>query len=267
MKLFYKILILFILFINNSFSQEWVKTEITEFASIKFPDESEYIESQNEIIFTFQDENANYIVSVRKLSEQQTLGITEAEIPNLYKGIVNGTIDSSNGNLISMNQIEIQNIPAIEFEYELESNNNLLNKRFKRIIYVKQNIISISFWPLNNQDENIEENKSKFFKSLILNLEKIGKASNKAIISEENIKNSEYENGFIIGKIVFYLFLFAIIIGVVFFIRKNRKRKTDRSESLVSKENKPLTIICQNCEEINNSNSKYCKSCGYEIKK
>ena len=275
MKLTYKLLVLFIFFFKISFSQEWLKTEITEFASIKFPLQSELTETQNEIVFVSEDENAYYIVSVRKLSDQQSSRISKADIPNLYKGVAQGAIDASNGVIISMNEIEIQNIPALELEYEVSANDNLPNKRFKRIIYSNQNLISIDFWPLKNQKNIIAENKTRFFDSFILKLNGIQNTSKDNTTelndkTQDNYGNSAYETGFVLGKIIFYLLLITILIGIVILIRllvkRNRKNKnTGNTET--QNETKPLTIICGNCETENNSNSKYCKRCGYQLKK
>lgn len=77
MKLTSKLLIAIFLISNVCFAQDWIKTEITDFASIKFPSETELTETPIENVFTSQDEYAYYIVSVRKLNAQQSSKITK----------------------------------------------------------------------------------------------------------------------------------------------------------------------------------------------
>ncbi len=160
MKLTSKLLITIFLTSNICFAQDWVKTEITDFASIKFPSETELTKTSIENVYTSQDEYAYYIVSVRKLNAQQSSRITKKEIPNLYRGVVLGTMDAANGTVVEMNDITVQETPALELEYNVKSNSNLPTQRFKRILYINQNIITIDFWPLTDQ-ESISNKKKQ----------------------------------------------------------------------------------------------------------
>ncbi len=273
MRLTYLLPVFFFLIFNINFSQEWVKTEITEFASIKFPFQSELTKTQSEIVFVSEDENAYYLVNIKELGDEQSSRISKLDLTNFYKSIAKGAIASTNGKLIEMNKIEIQGIPAVELEYEAISSNNLPNKRFKRIIYYNQTIFSIDFWPLTGQKDIIDKNKSKFFESFSVNLNKIENTLKNNISSndqaDDNNANLAYKTGFIVGQIIFYILLIGIFVGIIFFIKKLVKRSGINKNVLKSEIQNDIessTIICRNCETENTNNSKYCKRCGYELK-
>ena len=269
MKLTTKLFVLIVLLANISYAQEWVKTDITEFASIDFPVKSELIESQGETIFNATDEFAFYIVSIKKLTAQHISLITKENIPTLYQGVVNGALAAANAELVSMNEIYIQEVPAVEVEYNAQSNPALPSQRFKRVIYLNQNIISIDFWPLTNQENITNEKKAKYFNSFVINSNEIAK--NSSIENQNNaFANKVSETSFLLGQIFFDITLIAFLIGIVLLIRylikKNRKKKAPihTEEHAPAKDTK---IICQNCNAENKSSTKYCANCGFELPK
>lgn len=269
MKFASKLFILFVLIANISYSQDWVKTDITDFASIDFPVKSELIKTQTETVFNAKDDFAFYVVSIRRLTNQQSSQITKEDIPTIYQGVADGAIAAANGELVSIDEIYIQKIPAVALEYNAQSNPELPSKRFKRIIYIDQHIISIDFWPLANQTDITNEKKAKYFNSFLINSSENEKTST-AINEESDIYKKGYNIGLVIGQVFSYIVLIAFLIGIIFLIRylikKNRKKKLqihneEKSGTKVTK------IICQNCSSENKSDTKYCSSCGYELAK
>jgi len=260
---------------NISFSQEWIKTDITDFASIEFPVNSDLIEAQGETVFTAEDEFAYYIVSIRELNTQQSSQITQKDIPNLYQGVAQGTVDAANGEVVSMDEIIVQNIPALELVYNVEATSDLPSKRFKRIIYFNQNIISIDYWPKTNQNNISIEKKKTFFNSFTLNSSNIKKTSIGINAHTQNnddrdANNTADETGFFVGKIFFYFLLFAVLFGIILLIwllGKKNKNKQVTNTSKTHNTAKPSTIICGKCETENYYDSKYCKKCGYQLAK
>jgi len=269
MKLTNKLFLLIVLLANISYAQDWVKTDLTEFASIDFPVKSELIETQRETVFNAKDEFAFYIVSIRKLTDQQSSQITNEDIPNIYRGVADGAIASANAELVSLNEIYIQKIPAIELEYNAQFNPDLPSQRFKRIIYLNQTIISIDFWPLTNQNDITNEKKAKYFNSFLINSNDVDKTS-KIISQNIDKSNTDFETGFVIGQIIFYIILIAFLIGIVLLIRyllkKNRKKKSP-VHTKGQYRAKVEKIKCQNCNFENESDTKYCSSCGFKLAK
>ena len=267
MKLTNKFILLFIFTANIIYAQDWVKTNLTEFASISFPIESKLIETQKETVYTAEDEFGFYIVSIRKLTDQQSSQITKDDIPNLYQGVAQGVMDASNGEIVSMNEIFIQKIPALELEYNAIANPELPSRRFKRIIYLNQNIVIIDFWPLTNQKDVTNENKIKYFNSFLINSIEIEK--NSTLVNQESDNyNAGYEIGFIIGQIFFYVILLTFLIGIFLLIRYVIRKK--KNLPIYPKEQPRVEvtkIICQNCNSENKIDTKYCSSCGYELTK
>ncbi|MDN3723805.1 hypothetical protein QRD02_05385 [Aequorivita sp. SDUM287046] len=265
----YKLLILLFLIANTSYAQEWVKTDITDFASIDFPVASELIETGQETVYNARDEVAFYLVSIRKLTDQQTSQITQKDIPTIYQGVVRGALESANAELVSLNEIAIQEFLAVELEYLAQSSPELPSQRFKRVIYLNQNIINIDFWPLTDATTLSNERKATFFNSFTITSNQIAQTS-----TNENhnsaIYDAGYKTGLLLGQIVFYAILLGFILGIVLLIRylarKNRKKKTP-PQAEQPPQGKMSNAICKNCCAENGGSTKYCSSCGYELTK
>ncbi len=248
-------------------SQEWVKTDITDFATIEFPIKSEITENSQELIFMAVDESGYYVVTTREISKQQSAQFIREDISQLYRGIAQGSIAAANATVISMNEIEIQDIKALELEMDATANSNLPSKRFKQILFVEQTIIILDFWPLTSNKALTLKNKERFFSSFILNLDDSEQNSSSSSIANES-ENPVYETSFQTGKIIFYIFLFAILFGIVFLIRFLVNRKT--KNKLPSNQNQTKVdvlqpVICKHCGAENKIGTKYCSKCGYEL--
>tara|TARA_R110000850_G_scaffold16697_1_gene51730 strand:- start:73487 stop:74257 length:771 start_codon:yes stop_codon:yes gene_type:complete len=255
--------------VNITNAQDWVKTDITDFASINFPVESELTKTQGETIYFAEDEFAFYIVTIRKLSDQQSSKITQKELTDIYQGVVQGTLDASNAEIVSMNEIILQNIPALELEYYAPANPNLPSQIFKRIIYVNKHIINIDFWTLTDQKDIANEKKIEYFNSFLINLKEVKNVSTIQNDTSDEF-NLEYEIGFIIGQIIFYVLLIALLIGIFLLIRYLLKKNKKENKTIHTKEQTHsivTKIICNKCDSENSSDSKYCSRCGFELTK
>lgn len=269
MNLTIKLCILLLFIVNINYAQEPIKTDITDFASINFPVASELTETQSETVYSADNEFAFYIVRVRKLTDQQSSRITKEEIPNLYQGFANGALEAVNGEIISMNTITILGLPALEMEYYAPANPELPSQRFKRIIYVNQNIISIDFWPLTKENDIVNEKKAKFFNSFIINSTEVENIVN--VTNDNNSKtNIASETGLFVGQVIFYFTLIAFLIGLFLLIRyliKKNKNKNSKSHSVEQPDSQFTKITCKKCDSENNQNSKYCTRCGFALPK
>ncbi len=269
MNLKNKISLFFLFIATITFSQDWIKTDITDFASINFPIIAELSETEEKTIFSTSDESAIYIVSISKLTDKQSARLTKDEIPRLYQGVAEGAAKAANADIVSMKEVMISGLPALELEYYAPTNPDLPNQRFKRILYVNQHVISIDFWPLTSLNDISNKNKTKFFNSFLLHSGLI-KNSSEVTSDIKSKATTKFETGFFIGKIVFYLFLIALIIGVIFLIRnvlKKNKNKKHKNHPLEKTPVKTIIITCKKCDSENNSNSKYCNRCGFELPK
>ncbi|MAZ73279.1 MAG: hypothetical protein CMC70_09035 [Flavobacteriaceae bacterium] len=269
MKLILKLIMLLLVTANSIHAQEGIPTNITKFATINFPTESKVIETQRETVYTAEDEFGYYIASTVKFTNQQSSQITKESLQTLYQGVAQGAIDAANAEVVSMDEVFIQDIPALEMEYNAPSNSGMPSKRFKKIIYVDQHIITLDFWPVTSQKNLVNENKTKFFNSFSVNAVETEQPST-VQNNQENTTDIAYETGFLIGKISFFVVLLVLLAGVIllvrYFIRKNKKKKTQIHP--IKKPREQITeIICQKCDSKNNSNARYCSTCGYELKK
>lgn len=260
--------VIVLLFGFNLLSQNTV-THLTDFADVTFPTETEITETGNDKVFVSEDSSAMYMVNVRNLSNRNIPSFNKDELLEFYQGVADGAVNSVNGKLISTEKIELANSIAFDIEYTANSNPNLPNRRFKRIFLFKKHLFNIQYWPITNDENIINLNKSKFYNSFSVSSE------NSSInqISEVdapliNKESEEYNAGFKIGKLVFYLLIIGVpIILILFFITRKRKKSTVQNQNSQRTQNSDVVqVICNNCKAENRSDSKYCKNCGFELK-
>jgi hypothetical protein len=224
MKIFLNFIISFALTTSICFGQSWKTLDITEFARIDFPALPEISSTPEELVFNITDSSGFYIVSVRDLSSRN-LNLTPDQLPEVYRGVIDGALDRSKGQLIEKKDIEIDGNPGVEILYISNSNLQLPELRSKRVFLVKQHLISVDFWTTEDIKQIAEPNKAYFFNSLDFS-EKIEQTTK----SEVTSSNSEpfqqgYESSYLIGKFVFPVIIILGIVGLTIFIVRKGKRK------------------------------------------
>ncbi len=210
-----KYIITLLVITNLSFSQEWSKTELTDFASIEFPITPEKTNSNGVTYYSTSDDIGVYMVMIKDLGNPR---ITESELPKFYQGVISGALESVNGELLEKNEFQSNGIKGIEILYAANSNPELPDLRHKRILVADNNIISYEFWTFKENEQLSSINKGKFLNSISISTEK-------GIGSEKKETNSDYESGFVFGKIIFYLLIIGLIIGGILLIRNMNKKK------------------------------------------
>jgi len=208
-----KYLIVLLLITNLSFAQDWTKTELNDFSSIEFPVAPEKTVQNGDIYYSTSDNYGVYLVMIRNMGNQK---VSESELPQFYEGFLNGALKSINGELIKQNEFNTNGIIGNEMVYLANSNPQLPNLRHKRVILKNNNLISYEFWTFEESEQLASKNKEKFFNSISLTNVKVAEPEN----PENEKTNSAYESGFLIGKVVFYLFVIGLIIGGILLIRK-----------------------------------------------
>ena len=185
-----KYLIALLLITNLTYSQEWSETKLNDFSSIEFPNKPEKSLQNADVYYTASDDYGVYLVMIRNLGNRK---ISESEFTT------NGII----GN---------------EMLYLANSNPQLPNLRHKRIFIANNNLISCEFWTNEDIEELALSNKEKFFNSISVSIKK-------GIETGKKEMNSEYESGFIVGKIISYLLVIGLIVGGILLIRKLTRKK------------------------------------------
>lgn len=258
--------ILLLLIGNSTFSQNWITTRIVEFASIDFPVDSEQISNYGEIIFSARDENAVYLVTVKKITDTHSDEIN-GQLSLFYDIVTDGALKAADGKITSQEDVDIDGYRGLEIEYETPFNQNLPSRRFKRILYVKKHLFIIDFWPFSEQETISGEYKSHYFNSFSIDLNETIENESDTTVSNNPTSTFGYQMGYVFGVITSLLLLVGILIGAIFLLRyfsKKRKKKKDNAPKPVMTISK---ITCAECEFENSISSKYCMRCGYELPK
>lgn len=268
MNSIFKLSILLFLISNVVLGQEWVKTDIANFATIDFPTQSIIEKSPNETMYTANDSIAVYVVNSKKIDEKIIAQLTIDQIPKLYEGVVDGTLSASNAKLTSKKEFIVNKIEGIEIEYVSSSNPSLPSQRFTRIIYTNQHLLIINFWAYNANNNLADKIKEKYFNSFSLNLDKIDNTQQNSA-SDKQSEHIVSKIGYKVGQGLAYLMIIGVILGIVFLIRyflKRIKKNNSTTNHLAEGNQKKIEKnICNKCQTENNSVSKYCKQCGFEL--
>mgnify|MGYP003648271952 CR=1 FL=1 len=210
-----KYLIALLLITNLTYSQEWSETKLNDFSSIKFPNKPEKTIQNTDIYYSASDDYGVYLVMIRNLGNRK---ISESELPEFYEGFMNGALKSVSGELIKQNDFKTNGINGNEMIYLANSNPQLPNLRHKRIFIANNNLISCEFWTNKDIEQLASINKEKFFNSISVSIKK-------GIETKKKETNSEYESGFLFGKIISFLLIIGLIIGGILLIRKLTRKK------------------------------------------
>ncbi|WP_405568925.1 hypothetical protein [Winogradskyella sp. Asnod2-B02-A] len=207
-----KYLIALLLITNICFSQEWSETKLNDFSSIEFPFSPDKAESNGEVYFSTSDDLGAYIVTVKDFNSDPIKTLSE-----FYEGVVSGTLEAVNGELLEKKEFEYNNLKGLEIIFLANSNPQLPDLRYKRLLYISNHLISYEFLTFKENEQLVSTNKEKFFNSF------------SAIIKDGNEpevkRNNDYGKGLIIGKIFGFLFVIGIIIGGIMLIRNLTKKK------------------------------------------
>ena len=230
MSLTNKIIAVLFLVSHTVFSQEWIPTNITDVATIDFPVESELIENQGETIWSATDNDAVYLVIVKKLDILQASRLTPDNIPDFYEGVANGILNAANAELITKKNIRVNDFQGLEVEYLATSNPELPALRYNRIFLIDQYMVQINFWPLTDQKSISEEKRKQFFESFSIHSTKNYATPDPSNVAEEapNALNIGEEMGYRMGQLLAGLTILGLLIGVIFLMRffiKKQKRK------------------------------------------
>ncbi|WP_290699537.1 hypothetical protein [Lacinutrix sp.] len=213
-------LITLLLITNFSFGQEWITTELTEFASIKFPYKPDKTILKGVNYYSSWDDMGEYVVMVQDIGNPR---ITESELPGFYQGVISGSLASANGELLEQTEFEYKGIKGVEILYTIKSNPQLHDSRHKMIFIVNNHVLSYEFSTYKKNAKLASTNKNKFFYSISL-------VAEKEIEPEKKESNSAIESGFTVGQLFFYLLIIVLFIGSIIVIRNQNSKKKKNVE-------------------------------------
>lgn len=223
MKIFTNLIILLALAANVCYSQTWKTIDIAEFARIDFPVLPEISNAPQELIFNISDSSALYMVTVRDLSTRN-LNLTPDQLPEVYRGVIEGTLNRSKGQLLEQRDIEIDGNPGVEILYISNDNPHLPELRSKRVFLVKQHLINIDFWTTEDLKQIAELNKIKYFNSFEIGSKTDESSKAEVPTDQSKAYKQGYNSGYYIGKFIIPLIFISAILLIVYFIRKKKKK-------------------------------------------
>lgn len=212
-----KYILVILITTNLSFSQEWTKVDLSDFASVELPFLPEISYADGATSYVSGDDLGLYLVSIKNLGNNR---LEESDLPEFYKGVVKGTLEASNGELLAKNEFRLNGISGMEILYLTDANSELPELKQKRIVVKNSNLITYEFWTFRENEQLALDSKNRFFNSFTI-LER-------EIDPEKNAYNKAYDFGYIAGKIIFYLIIISVIVGLVFLVIRLKRKMVSR---------------------------------------
>ena len=191
--------------------------KLSDFATIDFPAKPDFHDTIHQKIFNYNGDSATYIVMVVDVSFDPTFKVKPGKVNEVYEGFIAGTLKATKGKLINKKGIKIDALDGVEIEYVSNANPNLLDRRFKRIVFFNGKIFNYDFWTLSSLKVQTYNSREKFFDSFKI-------TADKKNLRQDTGTDAAYQMGYKIGYyIIGPLFIIGVIALIVyFFIRKSR---------------------------------------------
>ncbi|MEM7487423.1 MAG: hypothetical protein AAF348_19630 [Bacteroidota bacterium] len=268
MKLTIKFFVSLFLLWNFTFAQDWIKTTIADFATVEFPEQTQLTENNGSVVYTLFNDDAVYMVNVTEIPGRTSSSLTEDELLDFYEGAIMGVLESSDGELISAEEFEMDGMIGMEMHYLAPPHPELPEQRFKRIFNIDKYVIHMDFWSGSGQSEDAGEIRKRFFSSLTIVHDKRLGVETQVGEQKDSVETTGYAIGYVIGGALASLFLGVLLLGLVFliiFLIKKQKKKKVIHPIPGTPGVKKTKVRCDQCEAENQSISKYCSQCGYEL--
>jgi hypothetical protein len=191
------------------------KQKLSDLASIDFPEKPDFHDTLHQKIFNYNGDSATYMVIVADISFDPTFKVKPGKVNEVYEGVIAGTLKATKGRLINKKRIKIDVLDGVEIEYISNTNPNLPDRRFKRLVFFNDKIFNYDFWTLSSLKIQTNNSREKFFDSFTITADKTSLRQN---------TDTAYQTGYEIG---YYIIGPLIIIGVIalivyFIVRKSR---------------------------------------------
>lgn len=214
-----KNILLLLILSKTSFSQTWTTIQLTNFATINVPVNLKKTDTLGTTVYSAGDSSIVYFIQVTDMSKQKGFDSKNPEISKMYKGVVNGTIKSTQGTLVDKREVIIDSLNGIEMKYVSTSNPTLPKNRFKKIVYVGNFLFTYDLWVSQEMEASSKNLMEKYFSSFTIN------SSLLPSYTDEDVDADENSPWFKLGEIIGYLASFGILIGVIVIIRNYATKK------------------------------------------
>lgn len=198
-----------------SFGQNQYKTDIVKIATIDFPSKPNVIDTLGRKIYSYANENASFLVIVSNYKENDIYELKDGDLSRFYDGVVEGMLKTTKGKLINKKTINIDGLNGIEIEFSSITNPILQDLRFTQILYSDKGVFIINYWANSEKRILTPDERNKFFNSFQFTI-------NKESLKQYTIAKSDqaYNISFIIGEIIGYIIMLAILVGLITFTMK-----------------------------------------------
>lgn len=213
------LLVLFAFQTISAFGQKWTDLVVDNNLTISVPENYQITDTLGQKIVTAQVDNGLiFIQRIPKPDDKSNNVSSKDQLDGFYKGLINGTIKSSKGELLSSEFINVKDLKLIKFSFKAKIGDELQIHDCLGL-FLSGNTYLIQLWHLESISPELQEIRDKLFASLKISSTITQKDQ---FIASSN-QSSSYKKGYIFGKILGPILLIGIFIYMIYFISRRKK--------------------------------------------
>lgn len=211
------ITLLLISCLASAFSQLKYRQKLGGLAQINFPDTAEVIDAKLGInVYRHQTLSEIYFAQVSPLKKSLMDVLRNYNNEKMFQTYIASTCKSTEGKIIYQHK---QNFAGLE-GYEWAATAKLDSGRqtvytYNRIVFMNDTLLSFGIWSADSLKRN-DATVATYFKTF--------KVTAKDIVSSDS-ESAAYQTGTLLGKLLFLMIPVAIILLIVFLVKRNRRKK------------------------------------------
>ena len=221
------ILTLFVLQTLNGFGQKWADVIVDNNLTISLPDNFQITDTLGQRIITAKVGNGLiYIAKTPDTGNFATKISNESELNKYYQALQKGTVNSSKGELLSSESIDLHKLKLTNFSYKVKIGDEFQIHDCLEL-FLNNNTYLIQLWHSEMMSDELKETRDKLFASL-----KTGSSFNlKNQLSEFQGKSVAYKTGYFIGEFLSPIISIGILAIFMFWIFKRKSKVTKLSQT------------------------------------
>lgn len=168
-------LVLAVVFCANTYGQSEYKQNLLGLASITFPVIPEYHVTNGRVtthFYKYKNELNEWSVVVRDFTKSKSLKLWPQDLSWFYQYGIKSIKKELHATLINENEIELDGLKAIEFEYSYINDQRVPVQSTHRLIFFNNMIFSMNFTSVNGTSAASNPGTEAFFTSFKITSEK-----------------------------------------------------------------------------------------------
>lgn len=219
------LLAIFIAISINAVGQTWTDVQVDSLLTINLPDNYKTRDTLGQHLISAQTDNGMIIISTLPNAGETAINVqSEDELIRSYKEIEKGAIIEQQGQLIKDEIFENSGLKMIRFSCKASMHGEW-QIRHCVLAFINEKMYSVIFAEVESMTNEVSATREKLFSSMKFapNLGLKNQLSDKAEVEQKEAQ----------GRLLGYITIFALIVGIVLWSKKKGKKKKVKAPAVM----------------------------------